>query len=397
MERGACSSNLPGSYLVRRARLCLGPLLFLCYAAGCSDSGAQNDGGNTNFDGGGTNTDGGFKGPLPLHATQTQGRYFPDNAPWYQDVSAAPVAADSAAITQWMVSQVPPGGWGGYGPTRGTMQVDFSITAMNVEADTVKRTYSDAAGYHFTPDCDTAPVPVPAGGAVEETYNMPTVFTSPFSGYNCYGFAGGADCHMLFISRAEKRLYEVYHGTIDSSNKFTVGCLAIWSTTSTDPNGRGQQCTSADAAGFPIAPLLFTAEEVAGGQINHAIRFVLPNNMIRQKLYVAPATHGTNTTGPATSGPYGFRMRLKASYPINTLSPAAQVVARALQKYGMLMADGGQVPITAQSDVLSSVKWSSVGFDAGSLAALKATDFDVIDYGTPTPVTFNCQRTQINN
>lgn len=92
-------------------------------------------------------------------------------------------------------------------------------------------------------------------------------------------------------------------------------------------NGRGQQCTSADDAGFPIAPLLFTADEIKAGRIEHAIRFILPNDMIRARKYVAPATHGTNTSGPATSGPYGFRMRLKAGFPVETLSPAAQVVA----------------------------------------------------------------------
>jgi serine/threonine-protein kinase len=88
-------------------------------------------------------------------------------------------------------------------------------------------------------------------------------------------------------------------------------------------------------------------------------------------------------------------MRLKANYPIASLSPAAQVVAKALQKYGMLMADGGNIALTAQNDTLSTVKWADVGFDANSLSALKATDFEVIDYGTPTDVTFNCTRTQI--
>ena len=77
------------------------------------------------------------------------------------------------------------------------------------------------------------------------------------------------------------------------------------------------------------------------------------------------------------------------------LLPAAQVVARALQKYGMLMADGGNITLTAQSDQLSTVKWADVGFDANSLQALKATDFEVIDYGTPTDVNFNCTRQQI--
>ena len=74
---------------------------------------------------------------------------------------------------------------------------------------------------------------------------------------------------------------------------------------------RGDQCTSADAAGFPIAPMLFTADEVAAGEIAHAIRFILPNprmasfpdgpdsNTARDPLYVRPATHAGGPSGPA--------------------------------------------------------------------------------------------------
>ena len=323
-----------------------------------------------------------------VHATQAQGRYFPDSAPWYRDVSAAPLAADSSAITAWMVSAAAPNGWG-----TGRFKVDFSIAAVNVPTGTAKRAYTTDTNTYYQPDCDKASVPLPAGGIVEDFPSPP--LTSAFSGYNCSGFSGGADCHVLLVARAEKRLYEIYHSTVDGTGTFRGGCLAIWDTAVVSPNGRGQQCTSADAAGFPIAPLLFSADEIKAGVIDHAIRFILPNTMIRAKKYVAPATHGTNTTGPATSGPYGFRMRLKANYPIATLSPAAQVVAKALQKYGMLMADGGNIALTAQSDTLSTVKWADVGFDANSLSALKATDFEVLDYGTPTDVTFNCTRTQI--
>jgi hypothetical protein len=52
----------------------------------------------------------------------------------------------------------------------------------------------------------------------------------------------------------------------------------VWDLTKTYPDGmRGDQCTSADAAGFPIAGLLPTADEVAAGTVAHALRFILPN------------------------------------------------------------------------------------------------------------------------
>jgi hypothetical protein len=327
-------------------------------------------------------------------ATQVQQRYFPDSAPWYTDVTNASPAPDSGAITSWMVSHSGPNGWG-----TGTMKVDFSILSVEVPAGTPKLTYQTSQDFYYSPDCDTAPIPLAPGGAVEQSYGSDIVFTSPFSGYSCAGFGGGDDCHILLVARSENRLYEVYHGTATTAADFTVGCLAIWDTTNAanpPPGGRGQQCTSADAAGFPMSALLFSAEEIKAGSIDHAIRFILPNDMIRAQKYVSPATHGTATSGPATSGPYGFHMRLKpGSY--SSLSAGAQVVAKALQKYGMYMSDGGNIALTAQNDVLSTTKWSDVGFDASSLSSLKATDFDVLDYGTVYDVGANggCNRTAI--
>src|SRR5205823_4725663 len=140
-----------------------------------------------------------------------------------------------------------------------------SIIAVEVPPNTPKRTYQMANGFFYSPDCDTAPIPVPTGGALEQSYPSPVVFNSPFSGYSCAGFDKGDDCHMLFVARSENRLYEVYHATIDQNNAFKAGCLAIWDTSKVDPNGRGQQCTGADAAGFPMSALLFTVEEIAAG------------------------------------------------------------------------------------------------------------------------------------
>jgi serine/threonine-protein kinase len=361
-------------------------------AGGSSSTGGS---GATTVASGGATSTGGSSGTAGNGgvATQVGGGYFPSGAAWTEDVSAAAVAPDSAAITSWMVGFSAPNGFGGGGKIR----VDFSIIAIDVPAGTAKRAYQAAPDFHYDPDCDLAPVPVPAGGVVELTDGMDPSFASAFSGYNCSGFDNGDDCHMLFVARSENRLYEIYHGTIDATDTFRAGCLAIWDTSKVyDKSGRGQQCTSADAAGFPIAPLLFTAEEIQAGAINHAIRFILPNNMIRAKKYVAPATHGTNTSGPATAIPYGGHMRLKSSFSLGGLSPAAQVVARALQKYGMYMADGGNIALTAQSDALGPVKWSDVGFDSNSLSSLKATDFEVIDHGATIDVTNDCQRTQIS-
>jgi len=326
-----------------------------------------------------------------LCASQAEGRYFPDDAWFYDDVSAAPVTADSAAITQWMVQNMGPGGWG-----TGTMRIDFSIVAIDAPAGTMKRAFTLDPDYYYEPDCDTTPVPLPPGGYVEDYPQDPPDPNDPWAGYDCSGFNDGADCHMIVVSRSEQRLYEIYHATVDDTDTFYGGCEALWSTgAAPGPDGRGQQCTSADAAGFPIAPLLFSAEEIKAGVIDHAIRFILPNSMIRTKKYVAPATHGTNTTGPMTSIPYGGHMRLRADYPIANLKPAAQVVARAMQTYGMYMADGGNIALTAQADVVGCATWAEVDLGPQDLNVLKATDFEVIDHGPTMDVTYECTRTPL--
>jgi len=77
----------------------------------------------------------------------------------------------------------------------------------------------------------------------------------------------------------------------------------------------------------------------------------------------------------------GTHLRLKASYDLSQLTPAAQVVARAMQKYGMFLADGGNIALTAQNDADTKAKYSDMDFTSHDLLDLKVTDFEVVDMG----------------
>ena len=46
--------------------------------------------------------------------------------------------------------------------------------------------------------------------------------------------------------------------------------------------GRGDQCMSADGTGLPIAPLLLDPDEIASGEIGHALRLYLPADLLGQ-------------------------------------------------------------------------------------------------------------------
>jgi serine/threonine-protein kinase len=199
-------------------------------------------------------------------------------------------------------------------------------------------------------------------------------------GYAC---ASDGDCHLIVRAAHECRLYEMWRA--DRGDEFTGGCLAVWEIDRVYPDtGRGDFCTSADAAGFPIAPLLFSADEIAAGEIKHAIRFILPNDRIRELMFVRPGTHSTRaTSAPEDAPPYAARLRLKADADLSGLNDAAQVVARALQRYGMLLADAGNLTFTAKSDRFDAHSWEEVGFGPHDLKGLAWSDFEVVDSGAP--------------
>ena len=318
--------------------------------------------------GGGASTPSPHSSGSPGGGTPGSGAYFPAAATWYQDVSRAPLDAESGAVIAYL-DRV---GWG-----LGRLQVDFSIEVLEAPAGTALRPFAPTDD-HFSPDCDLDPVPLPPGGALEGE-----------DGYEC---RSDGDCHLIVADRSRMRLFEMWRADIRGSD-FRGGCLAVWDLTRVyPPSGRGEQCTSADAAGYPIAPLLFSADEVAAGAIRHAIRFVLPNSRIRRGVYVHPATHGTpSTSGPADAPPYGTRLRLRADYPVDSLPAGARVVARAMQTYGMLLADGGNVALTAQSDRFTTAKWASL-MGPRDLAALRPADFEMVDAGARIPLTLDCVR-----
>ncbi len=298
------------------------------------------------------------------------GRYFPDGAPWYQDISGAALDAQSDAVIAWLEDA---GGWGG-----GHLQIDFSIEVLHV-FEPVQLSDFETTGDFYTPDCDHVPVPVPAGGAIEGE-----------TGYECQS---DGDCHLIVAYHPTRTLYEMWRCNI-TGGTFYGGCLAVWDMTRVyPPDGRGEQCTSADAAGYPIAPLLFTADEVASGSIEHAIRFILPNSRIRSGEYLHPATHSTGAaSGGPDAPPYGIRLRLRADFPLDTLpNEAARTVARALQRYGMFLADGGTVALTAQSDRFTAAKWSGL-LDPRDLDAIGVGDFEMVEGGARIPYTGDCRR-----
>ena len=74
------------------------------------------------------------------------------------------------------------------------------------------------------------------------------------------------------------------------------------------------------------------------GQILHALRFTTDQT---RTSYIYPARHQAGESSSTSLPPMGLRVRLKASYDTSGLSPQARVIAEALKRYGMILADNG--------------------------------------------------------
>ncbi len=325
---------------------------------------------------------------------------FPAGAVWHQNISAAAVHPNSAQMISTLSGL---GGWG----NSNRMQIDFSLHVRTVASGEHPPhvPLSEHPWGYYLPDCDalSLQVPVPADAAIEGQ-----------DGLSCDNT--NEDCHLLIVE--DDTLYELYATNLVAGALQTM-CLARWDLTQVyPPQGRGEHCTSADAAGFPIAPLLPNVDDVVAamsvpdGDLGHAIRFILPNARMASdaslggtsgRLYVRPATHAGGPSGPKESVPYGVRMRLRADFDMSGYPPASQAILRTMQRYGIVLADGGNIALTFESDKFTTAKWSDLGIDShmfwngsvGNRTPVKVTDFAVVDTGPRIAETYECVRTPI--
>ncbi len=348
---------------------------------------------------------------------------FPAGAVWNQDISSAPISAAPNVPSATMISTLTGlGGWGG----GNRLQIDFSIVVLQASDSDPMRAIAIHQGYqdYYYTDCEDpgTTMPLPAVGNIEGSLT---------NDYHCDNYCDDddpnnptcADCHLLV--QKGNILYEAYNANLLPNNQIEAFCLATWDLSYTyPPQGRGEHCTSADAAGFPIAALLFSADDVyaatqqpnpADRHLGHAIRFILPNPRMANdpslggsggKLYVHPGNHAGAPSGPVNTVPYGARLRLRADFPFAGYNAAAQVILRTLQKYGMVLADGGNIALTAEDDRYNTHKWAELGMDPNNGGArifdqtpgalkVNVSDFAVLDTGPRIAETYDCVRTVV--
>ena len=164
-------------------------------------------------------------------------------------------------------------------------------------------------------------------------------------------------------------LFEFFGSPQDNATSWITSASAKWSLRSNALRPEGWE--SGDHAGLPFLAGLMRWEEVAAGEIGHAIRITARNP---SSFHVWPARHGTGTSVDTSQPPMGARFRLKASFDISGFDARTQVVLRAFKQYGMVLASGGG---NWFMQGVSNTGWPDVVL--GELRSIAGSNFEAVD------------------
>src|SRR5512137_797161 len=145
--------------------------------------------------------------------------------------------------------------------------------------------------FDYTGESDPGPYPFPPDAEIEG------------------GAASSGDRHVLVLDSDNCILYETWSTYPQQDGSWVAGSGAVFDLRSNAL--RPDSWTSADAAGLPILPGLVRYDEVASGEISHAIRFTAPRT---RNAYVWPARHYASSSTSLSYPPMGQRFRLKGNF-----------------------------------------------------------------------------------
>ncbi len=229
---------------------------------------------------------------------------FPDNNPWNQNISQAPLHPQSSAyIANIGVNESLHADFG--------EDQEYGLPYVVVGAGQARVPITFTA---YGDESDPGPYPVPTNAPIE----------------------GGNDQHVLVVDQDACMLYEMYHARRDARGSgWLADAGAVFDLKSNVLRPLGW--TSGDAAGLPIFPGLVRYDEVAAGAIHHAIRFTTNDS---QNGVISPARHFVGADDVRLPA-MGQRFRLKANFDLRPFTGQARVIAEAMKAYGLILADHG--------------------------------------------------------
>jgi hypothetical protein len=270
---------------------------------------------------------------------------FPENNIWNTSVADLPLDPQSSTFintigpTQGIHPDFGSGTWNG-GPIGIPYNVvDGSQTEVNIS-------------FEYTEENDPGPYPIPPNALIEG------------------GSQSAGDRHVLVLDRDSCILYELFSAYPQQNGTWQTGSGAVYDLNSNALRPAGW--TSADAAGLPILPGLVRYDEVAAGEIRHALRFTAAQT---RSEYVWPARHEASSLTGAQIPPMGQRFRLKAGFDISRFSAPVRVILQAMKTYGLILADNGSAwYISGAPDS----RWDN-DLLVSELAQVKGSDFEAVD------------------
>lgn len=187
------------------------------------------------------------------------------------------------------------------------------------------------------------------------------------------------DGHISIIDPFAKKAWEMSgfrwpEGQLEPN----CGTFNVWDLTGPgagDPWYRGWrwQTRGGRGSGFPLIAGLLRPEEIASGEIRHALIFTFPKNRMADdgsNLFIPPAARSDGKHKGRQYPVEGMRFALdpsltEADFKAWGLTPEAQVVARALQRYGMFLGDNGgalalQVQLLGPDERSNRRKWDEL-------------------------------------
>jgi len=237
---------------------------------------------------------------------------FPADNAWNRPVDRLPVARNSTTLIRSIGLGVHFHADFGSGVfDGGPIGIPFTVVDGGQSRVPVRFDYAD--------ESDRGPYPVPPNAPVE-------------GGRNADG-----DRHVLVVDKTACKLYELYDAhPNDGGSSWHAGSGATWDLRSN--RLRPKSWTSTDAAGLPVLPGLARYDEVAAGAISHALRFTAPRT---RTAFVWPARHQAGESSSRSLPPMGLRVRLKQHVSLRGLPRQAKVLAQAMKRYGLMLADNG--------------------------------------------------------
>lgn len=283
--------------------------------------------------------------PAPAAAPPSIGgcQVFPADNVWNAAIDALPVDSNSNAYVATI---------GGSKPAHPDFGTVYNGAPNGIPYVVVPATQpSVGVSFDYGDESDAGPYPIPPGAPIEG------------------GPQSDGDRHVLIVDAGACKLYELFAAYPQPNGSWHAGSGAIFDLTGNSL--RPSTWTSADAAGLPILPGLVRYDEVAAGEITHALRFTAPQT---RKAFIWPARHQASSLTGMNFPPMGQRFRLKAAFDISRFGPHVQIILRALKQYGMFLADNGS------SWFLSGApdpRWDDD--ELHQIAQLTGNDFEAVD------------------